>query len=648
MRQYTLSMSNAGPTRAQRGPNATNAGPTRANAPTKVVSLGARQLAAARDTVAGLDFDTIGPVTVFYLAGAGRDVRAARAAEGIAVDELQGRLFAPESQRGWSRTVAGVGEQLERARTCEPGAWHVEHRADDGILAVGVDTLYTSAETYLCPRIVEQLEALRTIARESDAGVYVGAGTHLWQVMPHGRHPYCVVLRGRASTIMVKRSQSSKSNPQTYIEYRSDWLWRDGPDRCVATVSALLRRWTDDKMRSKLFKVSVSRIDMAVDVDGRVLDLRGDELLRGCWLTRARGKTQYYRGELAKMGLTDDDATAAQKRSARAAADRTFDSDRQFAEFYSGLVYTGIAMGRSGIGVRMYRKDIHLDRPGIHKPYQRALWLERGWDGESPVWRVEFTIMGDKLRELAAKARKDVAAGLTAHLQMAQRRAGAWIAGNDWASVQMSLGALWRVCTGDPKLDAGGWLSLRVESSNRQRTRWPIDDAWRLIQSVRWQLGSDAAGLEHVDGKRVRKVRAGDVGPLDLDALAHARPGAWEACQPIAPGGDPLADVLDMDNAQILRRWGHGPATAEEAALFDVEVTSAESRLKQIMPQLIGCMTKVLAELKISGIDRPTFDDAMMRVALELPDDLDGEVDAKAAAIAINGARQMGLRRAAA
>lgn len=181
--------------------------------------------------------------------------------------------------------------------------------------------------------------------------------------------------------------------------------------------------------------------------------------------------------------------------------------------------------------------------------------------------------------------------------------------------------------------------------------RWvqPIDDGWRVIQAVRWQLGSDAAGLEHVDGHRIRKVRAQDIRLADQLALAHSRPGAWEACQPIAPDrGDPLSDVLELDNAQILRRWGHGPATADEAAAFDVEVTSAESRLAQIMPQVIGCITKVLAELKISGIERPTFDDAMMRVAFELPDDLDGEVDAKVCAIAINAARQLGLRRAAA
>lgn len=608
-------------------------------------SMAARQLQAARDAVADLDYDVVGPVMVFYLAGAGRDVRARRAAEGLAVDELQARIFAPESGRGWGRTDAQVGEQIAKARDCEPGTWHVERAAAAGVLAVGVDTLYASADTHLAPSIVEQLEALRTIARESRTQVYIGAGAHLWKVEPYGRFPYCVVLRGKASTIMVKRGQSTAQNPQAYIEFRSDWLWRDGPEQCVATVAALLRRWTDDKMRHHRFKVAVSRIDMAVDIDGQTLNIRGDELLRGRWLTRARGKSQFYQGELQKLGVTEAQASDAQKRGARAAAERAFDRARQFAEFWQGVTYTGIAMGKSGIGVRIYRKDIELKRPGIHKPWMRALWRERGWDGNAPVWRVEFTIMGTKLRELASKTSRDVFAGLTTHLEEKGRRAGRWIAGTDWDAVKMSLGALWRVCAGDPRLESGGWLSLRDPTGNQQRTRWPVNAGWRAIQAVGWQLGGSAMGLDGVHGRRIRKERHDSVGPEEIEALT-ARPAAWAACQPIDPGGDPLADALEVPGAELLRRWGYGPVTKEDARAFDVEVSSAESRLDQIMPQLTGCLIKVMAELKLSG-EEHSFDAAMMRVFFDLPENLADRVDAKAAATAINAARQVAMRRAA-
>lgn len=619
-------------------------------------SFAAAQLRAARDRIAHVPYDLIGTSHVFYLHGAAPDVRKARARAGVDAAELQGKLFTPEALRGWERTVHAVGEQIEAARRSEPGTWYAVRPAPGaaGILATGVDTLYASFWTSIDPETVEVLEAMRTIAREGDTKVFVAHGRLIWEVLGYGSHPFCVILQGASSAIKIKRSPSTKTNPQVQVEFRSAWLWRDGPDRCVQTISGMLRRWTAEAARGHFFRVTVTRVDLAVDVSSSSLNLDGTELGARRFLTRARSKSQFYKGRLTEMQTSEAAATRAQKRAARAHAEKAFDTASEFSQHWQGLTYTGLALGRSELGARIYRKDVELARPGVHKPYMRALWRSRGWDGE-PVWRVEFTILGSALRKMTATARGAVDVEIDEHLRPNGIGPNRLVVGNDWRGVRLALGGLWAYMS-------QRWLTLRDPlAKNKQRTRWPVNAGWRALWCACWDLGG-ATNTKLVEVRRFGKVRAetmtvrpaplgvGYHGPIQqthVEAM-NARPGAWVDCQPLAPAGDLMERVLDVDGRAQLGEWGWGPSAVEDAEDLDVEVTAAESRLAQMWPQLVGCFVKVGADLHLSGIERPAIDEVMQRLFCELPDDFEDRVQAKAAATALDAYRLTQIRRAAA
>lgn len=64
----------------------------------------------------------------------------------------------------------------------------------------------------------------------------------------------------------------------------------------------------------------------------------------------------------------------------------------------TGLIETlDIGQKSSPLHAQIYRKDKEIIYSG--KEFLRDIWTDRGWDGESPVYRVEFRMSGDYLKE---------------------------------------------------------------------------------------------------------------------------------------------------------------------------------------------------------------------------------------------------------
>ena len=107
---------------------------------------------------------------------------------------------------------------------------------------------------------------------------------------------------------------------------------------------------------------------------------------------------------------------------------------------------TGLMFGRDALVARLYDKTQEIRRRGIS-------WLPDLWgvdDQSGPVWRLEFQFRRKVLVEFHLRSLEDSLA---------------------------SLQDLWRY-------GVGAWLSLRIPTTNRQRTRWPVDPLWQQIQAI--------------------------------------------------------------------------------------------------------------------------------------------------------------------
>ena len=65
-----------------------------------------------------------------------------------------------------------------------------------------------------------------------------------------------------------------------------------------------------------------------------------------------------------------------------------------------------------------------------------------------------------------------------------------------------SLQDLWRYAVGD-------WLSLRITTANRQRTRWPVDPLWQEIQAIEVAPSSTGVVRRRLEQATLRRITQG-------------------------------------------------------------------------------------------------------------------------------------------
>jgi len=147
----------------------------------------------------------------------------------------------------------------------------------------------------------------------------------------------------------------------------------------------------------------------------------------------------------------------------RANACTTYEAER---------VCTGFAFGSrrtQHISARLYDKTAEMDVKGTD--WWEAVWAERHLVGQR-VWRIEFEIGRSALSDLELSRPDDV---LTA------------------------VPSLWRYC-------ASEWLTLRRPTVDSNRSRWPLDERWRAVQSA--SLVHGATELRFIRGhKRAQTLR---------------------------------------------------------------------------------------------------------------------------------------------
>lgn len=298
----------------------------------------------------------------------------------------------------------------------------IETESDTRTLRTGVDSLYLSYPGELKPEMEEALRVLKLQAQSQDSQEQAGAvlclADHRFEVKDRGMRRYPFVLEDGMFHLQVARTES-QSLPMVYAQIKSEPLTRTGVEYTEIALHNVVSLLGTIRAAAK-----VSRVDLCVDF---VTGVDFERIPKAAWVNRARKRTSHEdRGHLS-----------------------------------------GLSFGMGGvIAGRLYDKTLEIESSG--KTYLYDIWREAGWQGEQPVWRLEFEFKREVLHQL----------GIETVPELLARRAALWY---------------YAMC----------WLRLAVPSStDNSKDRWPNHPLWDVLTQANW-------GVERGEPlTRTRKTRA--------------------------------------------------------------------------------------------------------------------------------------------
>src|SRR6185436_12048287 len=73
-----------------------------------------------------------------------------------------------------------------------------------------------------------------------------------------------------------------------------------------------------------------------------------------------------------------------------------------FSTYHDRSRFSGLSFGMGGdFAARLYDKTLEIQKSG--KEYLFPLWKAAGWDGNQPVWRLEFQVRRTVLGEMGLR-----------------------------------------------------------------------------------------------------------------------------------------------------------------------------------------------------------------------------------------------------
>lgn len=271
----------------------------------------------------------------------------------------------------------------------------------------GVDSLYLSYPGELSSRAEAQLNRLKQHAQSSDPRVQAAAqlplDDHIFEVRDKGASLFPYILEDGAFRIQLARP--SKTVPMAYVKLSSTYLAHVSPVEAEDKLAQVLSELGDLHAYP-----NVSRIDLCVDF---VSSVDMESWGRDAWVTRASSINAY-----SVKGC-----------------------------------FTGWSVGLGGVmAARLYDKTLEIKTSDSDYLYE--LWQRAGWDGVSPVWRLEFQFKRDVLTQHALSKLDPVLA---------------------------HLNGLWSYATTE-------WLRLTLPNpDDKTRSRWPLHPLWGYLSSIDWE-----------------------------------------------------------------------------------------------------------------------------------------------------------------
>ena len=347
------------------------------------------------------------------------------------------------------------------------------------IVAAGVDTLELNfgVAEYRKPDEFKRLEDAKLEAASAEfkgKGVAVDWFGKEFMVQARGsrgRYEY-LIKNGDIELQIMPDARGGKPSPELRAVFRSSYLWEVGEIQAYNEVVEFLNEWVF------LEYCKVSRADLCAD---RIMPL--PELNRKTEVVSVlRSRDKYYGGD-----------------------------------FQQGQRETGFQFGRGGILCRFYDKAYEISVKG--HGHIMPIWTENGWDGVSPVSRLEIQLRREGLRRFDATM--------------------------DFATFQHSKSDIWAFGTDK-------FLRIVKSDSATRRERAQVTDYWKEYQSCAGLFGERRGVLPY----RQLNTDWQQLVPQAIGCLASA----WARL---------AADVGEVNATPILEKeWGHNiPTNIIEAGL---------------------------------------------------------------------------------
>lgn len=177
------------------------------------------------------------------------------------------------------------------------------------------------------------------------------------RVMATSQTGFSVVCQNADFTLSL-RTINEHSNPVIKAEFRAEFLLRNGYKRALKTVIDFVKNFLPS------FEIKVSEIHLAKDIQGYNFSI-----------------LDFYRLKTLKRNK------------------QIFEQDTNL--FYSGLKFTGFSIGKGAEMLRIYNKTHEIDKNKNKAFVQYLSWQNNPeYDEKKTVWRIEFQLRREKLKEL--------------------------------------------------------------------------------------------------------------------------------------------------------------------------------------------------------------------------------------------------------
>jgi hypothetical protein len=276
-------------------------------------------------------------------------------------------------------------------------------------LLLGVDSLYLSFPGDLSGKMEAELERLKLLGQseseKEQAQAQLKIGEHLFEVLGNGAPRFPFILADNCFFIKFSRHRA-KSLPMASVQISSEYLAAVGVEVATANLCNIIEQFGDVHGIPK-----ISRVDVFLDF---ICPVDFDGLKQECWITRANLLAKYY--------------------------------DRRIPQPFTGWV---VGIG-GDLSSRLYEKTVEIEHKS-RKFFFHDLWNLHGWKLGNKVWRQEFQLRRELLKQLQINTVPDL-------LRLKDE--------------------LWRYLTED-------WLRLAIPNPNDDtRTRWPTHPIWLAISKA--------------------------------------------------------------------------------------------------------------------------------------------------------------------
>jgi len=325
------------------------------------------------------------------------------------------------------------------------------------ILLAGIDTLAVGFSVGGYKLTSEDWSELATAKAEAQGTMFDRGGTRVtfqgetFSVMPKGGNGYEYVLVNDDLTLqLAEKAVGGSVYPEVRVTWRSQYLWRCGWQGAYWHV----RRWVDTW--AVVLGEKVSRVDLCIDLKSELPEVN---IKAGEVVSYARSKKEFFYAE----------------------------------RHFRGLEETGYTFGKGDLSCRVYDKRAEIEHS--QKSWFMDMWKRGGWNGSSPVTRVEFQARRQFLRTWGI---------------------------DTVAELEVQLADLWRYYR--------DWVSLRYKTRDSNRRRWPVQFFWKMVCDAVPAFGVVTGVLRIVQRKpRMESLsRLGRGVLVSIAALEQTAPGVGD------------------------------------------------------------------------------------------------------------------------